>query len=175
MQKQKRLLFIVLAGLILFYALMTQYNKYKREHKPASPLLALVNQKFAAMNKHDISAIAKLYADNAIITSPNMEKAETGQKGISAVFGRYFTTSPDMVYTISRILTGDSSVTVEYTFSGTMKHLEASVPQYMLNKAYSIKCCNVMEIRNGKITADESYFDQVAFLRQVGFFDQPAK
>jgi len=37
---------------------------------------------------------------------------------------------------------------------------------------YSVKSCTVLEIRNGKIIADISYFDQVAFLRQVGFFDK---
>jgi len=144
----------------------------KKHAKPISPLIDMVNKKFDAMNRHDTNAIAKLYDDSALIQSPNFEKTEIGPKGARAAFGRYFITSPDMMYTISRILTGDSSVTVEYTFAGTMRHLENSVPSYMLGKYYSLKSCTVLEIHNGRIIADITYFDQVAFLRQVGFFDQ---
>ncbi|MEO7529763.1 MAG: nuclear transport factor 2 family protein [Sediminibacterium sp.] len=124
------------------------------------------------MNKHDVVAIARFYADSALIQSPNLEATEFGPKGAKNIYERYFTTSPDMAYTITRILPGDSSVTIEYTFAGTMQHLESTAPTYMLNKYYSIKSCTVLEIRNGKIVADISYFDQVAFLRQVGFFDK---
>lgn len=164
MKKENYLLSICLLLLI--------FSACKQKAKPVSPLIDLVNKKFEAMNRHDTNAIAKLYDDSALIQSPNMERTEMGPKGILGVYGRYFTTSPDMVYTISRILPGESSVTVEYTFAGTMKHLENSVPSYMLGKYYSIKSCTVLEVRNGKIIADVSYFDQVAFLRQVGFFDQ---
>jgi steroid delta-isomerase-like uncharacterized protein len=164
MKKENYLLFICL--------LVLSFSACKQKAKPVSPFIDLVNKKFEAMNRHDTNAIAKLYDENALIQSPNMEKTEIGPNGIRAVYRRYFTTSPDMVYTITRVLPGDSSVTVEYTFAGTMKHLEASVPQYMLGKQYSIKSCTILEVHNGKIIADISYFDQVAFLRQVGFFDQ---
>lgn len=164
MQKEKWILLICLFAVLL--------NACKEKTKPVSPLIELVNKKFEAMNRHDTNAIAALYADSALIQSPNFDKTEIGLKGAKAVYHRYFITSPDMVYTISRILPGDSSITVEYTFSGTMKHLENGGPDYMLNKYYSLKCCTVLEIRNGKIVADISYFDQVAFLRQVGFFDK---
>jgi steroid delta-isomerase-like uncharacterized protein len=161
--KKEYFLFIILFVVVMYGC--------KKHAKPISPLIDLVNRKFEAMNRHDTDAIAKLYDENAVIQSPNMEKTETGPKGARGVYHRYFITSPDMVYNISRLLHGDSSVTVEYTFSGTMQHLENDVPQYMLGKRYSLKSCTVMEIHNGKIIADITYFDQVAFLRQVGFFD----
>ncbi len=164
MQNGKWILLICLFTVLL--------NACRHKSKPISPLIELVNKKVEAMNRHDSNAIAALYADSALIQSPNFDKTEIGPKGAKLVYHRYFITSPDMVYNISRILTGDSSVTVEYTFSGTMKHLENGGPEYMLNKYYSIKSCSVLEIRNGKIIADISYFDQVAFLRQVGFFDK---
>ncbi len=156
----------------LFIFLLAGLYACKHKAKPISPLIDLVNKRFDAMNRHDTNAIAKFYDDSALIQSPNMQKTEIGPKGICGVYGRYFTTSPDMAYTISRILPGDSSVTVEYTFAGTMRHLENSVPSYMLGKYYSLKSCTILEIHNGKIIADITYFDQVAFLRQVGFFDQ---
>jgi len=45
-------------------------------------------------------------------------------------------------------------------------------PDYMRGKKYSLQNCTRMSIMNGKITWQVSYFDQVAFLKQVGFFEQ---
>ena len=156
-------------GIIIFLLLL---YSCKQQVTSTSTLVDMANRKFEAMNQHDSNAIAKLYADSAKIQSPNFDKPETGPAGIRSIYNRYFTSTPDMVYTITRILPGDSSVTVEYTFAGTMQHLEDSGPKYMLGKYYKLKACSVLEIRNGMIVSDVSYFDQVAFLKQVGFFDQ---
>ena len=137
-----------------------------------SPVRQLVQQRFAALNRHDAGAVASQYATNALILSPNFEKPETGKQGAKNVYQRYFTTSPDMVYTLMAVSAGDSAVTVEYTFGGTMKHLEASVPAYMKDKPYLIKACEVLQLKDGRIIRDESYFDQVSFLKQMGFFEQ---
>lgn len=132
----------------------------------------LVKLRFEAMNKHDLSAIEALYSDSALIESPNLSAPEKGKKGIHSVYSRYFKSSPDLVYTITKILPGDSSVSVEFTSTGTMKYLEDDGPAYMLDKKYSLQNCTILEIRNHKIVRDASYFDQVSFLRQVGFFEQ---
>jgi ketosteroid isomerase-like protein len=42
----------------------------------------------------------------------------------------------------------------------------------MKGKKYTINYCAIFTIKNGKIVKETDYFDQVAFLRQVGFFDQ---
>ncbi len=131
----------------------------------------LVYQRFNAMNKHDLKAIDTLYSDSAQIESPNLQAPEKGRTGIHSVYSRYFISSPDLHYVITRILPGDSSITVEYTSTGTMKHLEDG-PSYMLDKKYTLKNCTILEIRNNLIVRDVSYFDQVSFLRQVGFFEQ---
>lgn len=140
--------------------------------KQPSTLKELVYKRFDAMNKHDLKGIDTLYADSALIESPNFAAPEKGKAGIHSVYNRYFISSPDLVYTITKILTGDSSVTIEFTSTGTIKHLEGGGPAYMLDKKYTLQNCTILEIRNNKILRDVSYFDQVAFLRQVGFFDQ---
>ena len=132
----------------------------------------LVKLRFNAMNKHDLSAIEALYSDSALIESPNLSAPEKCKKGIHSMYSRYFKASPDLVYTITRILPGDSSIAVEFTSTGTMKYLEDGGPAYMLDKKYSLHNCTILEIRNHTIVRDASYFDQVSFLRQVGFFEQ---
>jgi steroid delta-isomerase-like uncharacterized protein len=161
MKKQHCLLLVVFAGLC-----------FACKKPSPSKMIDLVHQRFEAMNKHDLKGIDTLYSDSALIESPNLNSPEKGRTGIHSVYSRYFVSSPDLIYTITRIIPGDSSVTVEFTSTGTMQHLEGGGPSYMLGKKYTLKNCAVLDIRNNKIVHETSYFDQVAFLRQVGFFDQ---
>ena len=161
MKKQSCLLLVLLTGLCMAC-----------KNPSSSNMIELVHHRFDAMNQHDLKGIDTLYSDNAIIESPDLNAPEKGRTGIHAVYSRYFVSSPDLIYTITRIIPADSSVTVEFTSTGTMKHLEGGGPAYMLDKKYTLKNCTVLDIRNNKIVHDISYFDQVAFLRQVGFFDQ---
>ena len=61
---------------------------------------------------------------------------------------------------------------VEYPSAGTMQKPEAGEPSCMNGKAYTLRNGAVFGVENGKITAESTYFDQLAFLRQVGYFDQ---
>ena len=132
---------------------------------------ALVNQLFIALNQHNLNGIASLYSDSAIIESPNLPSPEKGKKGIQSIYSRYFISSPDLKYEVIKIHSAESSITIEFNSSGTMNHIEGNGPIYMLNKKYTLKNCMILEIRAHKIIRDISYFDQVSFLRQVGFFD----
>jgi len=49
---------------------------------------------------------------------------------------------------------------------------ENGEPDYMEGKKYMLQCCAIFVIKNNKIIKETNYFDQVAYLRQVGFFDK---
>lgn len=132
----------------------------------------LVNYLFDAMNQHNAVAIAQLYAENAEIESPNWEGVKKGAASAQEIYSRYFTSSPDLKYIITGIYIDSATVIVEYTSDGTMLQLEANTPKYMLGKHYTLKNITRLQIVNEKIIRSVTYFDQVAFLRQVGFFDQ---
>jgi len=133
---------------------------------------ALINNLFDMMNKHDSIAVASFFADSAHIESPNWEGVQTGKQAIITIYSRYFKGTPDLHYTITYTTATDDAVVVEYTFAGTFSNPEGSSPAYMRDKKYDLKGCTRFNIHNNKITTSVSYFDQVAFLRQVGFFDQ---
>ena len=156
-------------GFFLFVVCLLSFSSCKQTTLTNTELVTL---RFDALNKHDLAALENLYSDSALIESPNLSAPEKGKNGIHSVYSRYFKSSPDLVYTITKILPGDSSVSVEFTSTGTMKYLEDGGPAYMLDKKYSLHNCTILEIRNHKIVRDASYFDQVSFLRQVGFFEQ---
>ena len=132
----------------------------------------LIDDHFAALIKHDVKAIASGYADDAQVYSPNWEGAKTGTAGISEVYSRYFASSPDLTYKVTNIMDAGDNIVVEYTSGGTLSNPEGNTPSYMKDKKYTLNYCTIFTIKNGKIIKESDYFDQVAFLRQVGFFDQ---
>ena len=73
---------------------------------------------------------------------------------------------------MTNIINAGDNVIVEYTVSGTLSNPESGTPDYMKGKKYSLGYCAIFAIKDGKIIKETDYFDQVAFLKQVGFFDQ---
>lgn len=133
---------------------------------------AVINTHFDAMVKHDVKAIASGYADTAKVFSPNWEGAKIGPAGLTETYSRYFASTPDLAYKITHIITAGNEVIVQFTQSGTLSNPEGGTPDYMKGKKYTLDCCAVFSVKENKIVGETDYFDQVAFLRQVGFFDQ---
>src|SRR5450432_3833677 len=61
-----------------------------------------------ALNAHDTLGLASLYADSAILLSPNWEGSRTGQGAVRDVYGRYFTSTPDLSYQLTNLVVTDS-------------------------------------------------------------------
>ena len=131
----------------------------------------LVGEHFKLLNSHSIQGLAAEYADDAQIFSPNWEGAKIGPSGISEVYTRYYKTTPDLTYTVNNVIKAGEKVIVQYSWGGTMAKPEAGQPAYMEGKKYLLQCCVIFVIVNDKIIKETNYFDQVAYLKQVGFFD----
>jgi steroid delta-isomerase-like uncharacterized protein len=88
------------------------------------------------------------------------------------VYTRYFASTPDLSYKVNHIIDAGDYMVAEYTVSGTLSKPEGNTPANMKDKKYTLDYCAVFKIEAGKIIKETDYFDQVAFLRQIGFFDQ---
>ena len=132
----------------------------------------LIDNHFAALNKHDVDAIATGYADNVLFFSVNWEGAKIGLNGVKEVYTRYFSSTPDLNYSVTNIIYAGENIIVEYVSGGTFTKPEDSSSAFMKGKKYALNHCVIFTIKNDKIVKESDYFDQVAFLRQVGFFDQ---
>ena len=153
--------FLLMAGVVLIGVTAT----YSQPSK-------LINDHFKALSAHNVKAITAGYADSAKVYSPNWEGAKTGPAGLTEVYARYFASTPDLSYQVKNIIDAGDNIIVEYTSGGTLSNPEGQTPAYMKDKKYLLNYCAVFVIKNGKIIKETDYFDQVAFLRQVGFFDQ---
>lgn len=151
---------------VLFFILISTFNC------AFSQSAQLIDDHFKALSAHDVRALVNGYADSAKIYSPNWEGAKSGPAGIAEVYTRYFSSTPDLTYNVNNIIFAGDKVVVEYLSGGTLSNPEANTPEYMKGKRYTLNYCAILTLKNGKIIKETDYFDQVAFLRQVGFFDQ---
>jgi steroid delta-isomerase-like uncharacterized protein len=163
----KKRLFVACVIFILSLATISLYAQ-----KAAAQLRTIATAWMDALNRHDTDAIAKMYSDNAQLESPNWEGAKTGRAGAREVYGRYFLGTPDLQHKMTHLITTDSNIVIEYISTGTLSNPEKNTPEYMRGKKYTLRNCTRLDVVNGKIVRQINYFDQVAFLRQVGFFDQ---
>jgi steroid delta-isomerase-like uncharacterized protein len=135
--------------------------------------MEIVRERFEAFNKHDLKDLNLYYTDSATLETSSLESRQNGLAAVREAYVRYFKSSPDLKYEITHIgCSGDTAVFVEFLSTGTILSREAGVPEYMLGKKYVLKNCSVFKMKDHKITAERSYFDQVAFLKQMGFFEQ---
>jgi steroid delta-isomerase-like uncharacterized protein len=132
----------------------------------------VIDDHFKALISHDVKAIAAGYSNDAQVYSPNWEGAKIGQAGVTEVYSRYFASTPDLSYKVTNIINSGDNIVVEYTSGGTLSNPEGNTPAYMKDKKYTLNYCAIFTIKGDKIIKETDYFDQVAFLRQVGFFDQ---
>lgn len=133
---------------------------------------SVIEDHFKALNRHDIKAIVEGYTADAQVFSPNWEGAKAGPDSLRETYGRYFKSTPNLTYTITNTINAGDKMIVEYTWAGALSNPEGGEPEYMKGKKYLLKACAIFELRGDKIAKETVYFDQVAFLKQVGFFDQ---
>ena len=134
--------------------------------------ISLANAWIDALNRHDTIAIARMYEDSATIESPNWEGQKKGPAEIRAIYRRYFSSTPDLTQKITHLIATDTCLVIEYDSWGTLEHPEKLTPDYMRGKKYLLHNCTRMNLINRKILRQTTYFDQVSFLRQMGFFDE---
>jgi steroid delta-isomerase-like uncharacterized protein len=136
-------------------------------------LKEMVQNHFNALNRHDVKALVAGYDKKVEITSSAAEGISRGSESVQKAYEGYFQSSPDLKYDVAAVhYSNNGVVTVEYTASGTMKSITSGMPAYMLGKRYIINYCAIFTVQNGKIIKESTYFDQVSFLKQMGFFDQ---
>jgi steroid delta-isomerase-like uncharacterized protein len=121
---------------------------------------------FAAVEAHDVEKITEIYHPDAVHVTPDgvAHNAQDYVKEIIRSFGSAF---PDLRIKIqNHYVLNDSVSIVEYTFSGTHKgEFEGIDPT---GKTMEVAGCSVIEVRNGKIVQERDYYDNMAFLTQLG-------
>ncbi|MDE0854906.1 MAG: nuclear transport factor 2 family protein [Nevskia sp.] len=117
----------------------------------ASDPAVTVRLKFAAFDRHDVSAIQGYYADDAILRSPdNPELA--GNAPIADVYRHIFDAIPDARDEIRSFDQSADKVFVQFVMSG---HFKGAADQPV-----KLRIMSIYTVRDGRIVEDSTYYDR---------------
>jgi ketosteroid isomerase-like protein len=105
----------------------------------------VVEAMFAAFNRHDAAAIARLYAPDARLASSDF-CSPRGGKDVERTYRALFAALPDIIDEVEIIVAEGEHVAVRFTAASAATDLRMPI-QAMLR------------VRNGKIVEDDSVFD----------------
>ena len=109
---------------------------------------AVVEAKFAAVNRHSIDDIEKLYAPFASITAPNFCAPRHGREDVRRIYQDLFTSFPDIHAEMQEYLVQGDRVAVRY-----LVHLNSAAGGFV------VPIFNLFTVRDGLITTDDGMFD----------------
>ena len=122
---------------------------------PAQPLghgvLATVQQKFTAFNRHDAEAIERLYAPDATLHSPDYPNL-SGSRPIADTYRKVFAMIPDARDDIASLERVGNHVYAQFVMTG---HLGGAQ-----DKPISVRLMSVYTIGNDRIVGDDTYYDR---------------
>ena len=131
---------------------------------------SLVRSGFDAWNERDFDRGADLFADDAtilIVGSGDTLRGPDGSRQFSRMWADAF---PDGRVTVDRVVSSGDHVVVEYTGrgtqTGTLTTATGSIPP--TGKSVTLQLCDVVEVRDGKIRSQHTYFDSGSLLTQLG-------
>lgn len=125
---------------------------------------------FDLYNKRDFDAAVALVTEGHEAHDFAMGEILHGRDGLRKDFQRWATAFPDSAVEVRTIYPTDDGVVVEFLGRGTHKGaLETPTGSIApTNKKVELPFCQVMQIRGGRITTSNRYWDSATLLRQVG-------
>lgn len=119
---------------------------------------------------HDVDAGVDLYADNAVMMTPDMGEIR-GRDQISEYWHGMVDGFPDAHFEPISKLESDGRAVDEGYFVGTntmpLKGHDGETIE-ATGKRVKIRSCDIATVKDGKITEHHLYFDEADFMRQLG-------
>ncbi len=127
----------------------------------------------AALNAHDPERAARCYTEDAEVRQAvQLGNTFTGREQIADWVRDNLGGLPDLKVTIRHMVEGNGSVAWEWTYTGTYTGQYPGVPEGS-GQEVTLEGASVMELRNDEIARETLYFDNLAFLTQIGVTDYP--
>lgn len=122
-------------------------------HDTGNHPLDTVRQKFAAFDKHDVASIRSLYAQDAILHSPDHPRL-ADSVSIAKTYRSLFALIPDAKDVVKSLDVSGNKVFSQYVLTG---HLKGAI-----DKPIKVSILSVYTVRNNHIVLDDTYYDRKA-------------
>ena len=109
---------------------------------------AVVEAKFAAVNRHDVAAVVALYAPDAVITASDFCATRNGRADVERTYRGIFAAIPDVVADVQEYVVEGDRVAVRFVVRGHVGDYLVAVP-----------IMDFFTVRGGLIVRDDGAFD----------------
>jgi steroid delta-isomerase-like uncharacterized protein len=126
-----------------------------------------------ALFKQDMDAAKEAYAEDAVAETPD-QGTINGRDAVIAYLQEFFTAFPDASYEpINQHESGNDAIDEGYfvgTNTGPLAMPDGEMPA--TGKSVRLRSCDVATVENGQIVSHRFYFDQMAFIEQLGLMPE---
>ena len=109
---------------------------------------AVVEAKFAAVNRHSVSDVVAFYAPDAQVTASDFCNPRQGRADVERTYANIFAAVPDVAVSVDETVVQDDRVAVRFTLHGSVS-----------GKAFAIPIQDFFTVRDGLIVHDDGIFD----------------
>jgi steroid delta-isomerase-like uncharacterized protein len=121
-------------------------------------------------NERNFDEMAEATAPDAVITIVGSGDTFEGVEGGRAFATMWADGFPDAKVTVDRVIESGDYVVVEYTgrgtHTGTLATSMGEIPA--TGRSLTLQLCDVIEIRDGKMRSQHTYFDTGSMMAQLG-------
>ena len=113
----------------------------------ASPR-AVVEAKFAAVNRHAVAEVVALYAPDAVVTASDFCQPRRGRADVQRTYEAIFAAVPDAVADVQELIVEGDRVAVRFV-----------VRSRLPGRAFDLPILDFFTVRDGLIVRDDGVFD----------------
>ena len=118
---------------------------------PLSDNEKIIRSLFAAFNRHDVEALAALYAEDAYLMSSDFSEPRHGPDGVRKTYSELFSQLPQIHDEVKTLIAKGDDAAVEFISTWAAK---GNMP------AGKLPIATFFKFKDGKIISDISYFKQ---------------
>ncbi|MGW2161661.1 ester cyclase [Nonomuraea sp. NPDC001699] len=129
----------------------------------------IVDRLLGAANVHDVEAVLRCYAPDAVVVSPEMEAGNPEE--IASYFTQIWDGFPDLRFTLWDTVAMGDTIATELTATGTHTGPYLTVGGEVLaatGRQITVRACWFWDLRDGLVSSQRLYYDQLEIYAQVG-------
>jgi steroid delta-isomerase-like uncharacterized protein len=127
---------------------------------------ALIARRLDAINRHDVAALASMYADDCIVDSPSGGGVVKGRTAIDDVNRAWFSGFPDLAFSPDDLLIDGDRVAWIVTAEGTDSGGFMGLPP--TGRPFNLPMVLLSTVSGGRIVRERRIYDFTGMLMQIG-------
>lgn len=109
---------------------------------------AVVEAKFAAVNRHDVDAVVALYAPDAVVTASDFCAPRRGREDVRRIYEGIIKGVPDVTADVQEMIVEGDRVAVKFV-------VRSRIP----GRAFEVPILDFFTVKDGLIVRDDGVFD----------------